>query len=74
MRKPAKTAAELEAAVKVEIEDICDRPTYIAISVKPDGASWKLDVVQEASEDDSDPREMIERIVARPKGAYDLQG
>jgi hypothetical protein len=39
--KPGKTAAELEASIKVEMEDICDWPTDITISVQPDGDSWK---------------------------------
>jgi hypothetical protein len=33
MKKPSKTAAELEASIKVELEDICEWPTDIAISV-----------------------------------------
>jgi len=37
MKKPSKTAAELEASIKVEMEDICDWPTNMAISVQPDG-------------------------------------
>jgi hypothetical protein len=27
MKKPSKTAAELETSIKVKIEDICDWPT-----------------------------------------------
>ena len=46
MKKPSKTAAELEASIKVEMEDICDWPTDMAISVQPDGDSWKVKVVQ----------------------------
>jgi hypothetical protein len=42
MKKPSKTAAELEASIKVEMEDICDWPTDMAISVQPDGDSWKV--------------------------------
>jgi hypothetical protein len=45
MKKPSKTAAELEASIKVELEDICDRPTDMMISVEPDGDSWKVKVV-----------------------------
>ena len=37
MKKPSKTAAELEASIKVEMEDICDWPTDIMILVQPDG-------------------------------------
>ena len=47
MKKPSKTAAELEASIKVEMEDICDWPSEITISVQPDGDSWKVAVSQE---------------------------
>jgi hypothetical protein len=68
-----RRAAELEASIKVEMEDICDGPTDIMISVQPDVDSWKV-VVQEGSGDDSDRREMVEQIAARLKGEYDLKG
>jgi hypothetical protein len=74
MKKPSKTAAELEASIKVEMEDICDWPTDMTISVQPDGDSWKVKVVQEGSEDDADRREMVEQIASRLKGEYDLKG
>ena len=74
MKKPSKTAAELEASIRVEIEDICDWPTNITISVQPDGDSWKVEVMQEGSEDDADRRQMIEEIAARLKAEYDLSG
>ncbi|HYW62321.1 MAG TPA: hypothetical protein VE865_03870 [Bradyrhizobium sp.] len=74
MKKPSKTAAELEASIKVEMEDICDSPTEIMISVQPDGDSWTAKVVQEGSDDDAGRREMIEQIAARLKTEYDLKG
>ena len=74
MKKPSKTAAELEASIKVEMEDICDWPTAMMISIQPDGDSWKVTVMQEGSEDDADRREMVEQIAARLKGEYDLKG
>jgi hypothetical protein len=74
MKKPSKTAAELEASIKVEMEDTCDWPTDMTISVQPDGDSWKVKVVQEGSVDDADRREMVEQIAARLKGEYDLKG
>ena len=73
MKKPSKTAAELEASIKVEMEDICDYPTDMAISVQPDGDSWRVQVVQEGSADDVDCREMVEQIAARFKAEYDLK-
>ena len=71
---PSKTAAELEASIKVEMEDICDWPTDMTISIQPDGDSWKVAVLQEGSEDDAERREMVEQIAARLKAEYDLKG
>src|SRR4051812_18852998 len=59
MKKPSKTAAELEASIKVEMEDMCEWPTDMAISVQPGGDSWKVKVLQEGSGDDADRREMM---------------
>ena len=73
MKKPSKTAAELEASIKVEMEDICDWPTDIAIFVQSDGDSWTVKVVQEGSVNDADRREMVEQIAARLKAEYDLK-
>jgi hypothetical protein len=73
MKKPSKTAAELEASIKVEMEDISDWPTDMMISIQPDGYSWEAAVMQERSLDDADRREMIEQIAARLKGEYDLK-
>jgi hypothetical protein len=72
MKKPSKSAAELEASIKVEMEDICDYPTDMTISVQPDGDSWKVAVMQDTG-DDTDRREMIEQIAARLKAEYDLK-
>jgi len=74
MKKPSKTAAELEASIKVEMEDICDEPTDMKISVQPDGDSWKVVVMQNGSPDDADRREMVEQIAARLKAEFDLKG
>jgi hypothetical protein len=73
MKKPSKTAAELEASIKVEMEDICDWPTDTMISVQPDGDSWKVAVMQGGSGGDPDRREMVEQIAARLKSEYDLK-
>ena len=73
MKKPSKTAAELEASIKVEMEDISDWPTDMMISVQPDGDSWKVVVMQEGSVDDADRREMVEQIAARLRAEYDLK-
>jgi hypothetical protein len=56
LKKPSKTAAELEASIKVEMEDICDCPTEMTISIQPDGDTWKVAVLQEGSEDNAERR------------------
>src|SRR4029077_5682921 len=56
MRKPSKSAAELEASIQAEMEDICDYPADMMISVQPDGDSWIVVVTQEGSADDADRR------------------
>jgi hypothetical protein len=68
-----RVAAELEASIKVEMEDICDWPTDMAISVQPDGDSWKVAVTQEGSVDDAERRKMVEQIAARLRAEYDLK-
>ena len=73
MKKPSKTAAELEAAIKVEMEDICEWPTDIAISVRPDGDTWKIVIVQEIPRDDRDRLEMISLIADRLRSQFDLK-
>jgi hypothetical protein len=35
LKKPAKTREELEAAIRLEMEDISEWPTDLAISVVP---------------------------------------
>jgi hypothetical protein len=56
------------------MEDICDCPTDMMVSVQPDGDSWKATVMQHGSVDDADRREMVEQIAARLKGEYDFKG
>ena len=73
MKKPSKTAAELEAAIKVEMEDMCEWPTDIAISVRPDGDTWKIVIVQEIPRDDRDRFEMISLIADRLRSQFDLK-
>ena len=73
MTKPSKTAAELEAAIKVEIKDICEHTTDIALSVQPDGDTWKVVVTQDIPKDDKDRFEMISLIADRLRSQFDLK-
>src|SRR5216683_1835603 len=69
--KTEQDCRRTRSSIKVEMEDICDWPTDMTISVQPDGESWKVKVAQEGSVDDADRREMVEQIAARLKGEYD---
>jgi hypothetical protein len=59
MKKAANAAAELEASIRVEMEDICDCPTDIAISVQPEGDTWEVVITHERGVDETDRFEMI---------------
>jgi hypothetical protein len=72
MKKPSKTAAELEAAIKVEMEDICEWPTDITVSVQPEGDTWKV-VMQGNRKADRDLFEMISLIAERVRSQFDLR-
>jgi hypothetical protein len=72
MKKPAKTAAELEASIRVEMEEICELPTDIAISVQPDGDTWKVVVTHEGGVDETDRFEIIMLICDRLRSEFDL--
>jgi hypothetical protein len=74
MKKPAKTAAELEANIRVEMEGICDWPTDIAVSVRPDGDTWKAVITHEGTGDESERFEMIMLICDRLRSEFDLKG
>ena len=74
MKKPSKTAAELEAAIKLEMEDICECPTDIALTVRPDGDTWKIVIMQGIPGDDRDRFEMISLIADRLRSQFDLKG
>ena len=73
MKKPSKTAAELEAAIQVEMEDICEWPTDIVLSVQPDGDTWKVVILQDIPKDDRGRFEMISLIADRLRNQFDLK-
>jgi len=74
MKKAAKTAAELEASIRVEMEDICGWPTDIAISVRPEGDTWKVVITHEGEVNETDRFEMIMLICDRLRNEFDLKG
>ena len=73
MKKPAKTREELEAAIRLEMEDASDWPTNLAISVVPHEDSWKVEVMSDGSQQDADRSDMIEAIADRLRGQFDLK-
>ena len=73
MKKPAKTREELEAAIRLEMEDICEWPTDLAISVAPREDTWKVVIVTDGPQD-ADRCDMIETIADRLRTQFDLKG
>jgi hypothetical protein len=49
MKMFAITAAEVEAMIKVEMEDICEWPTHMTVSVQPDRDTRKVVIMQDSS-------------------------
>lgn len=74
MKKPAKTREELESAIRLEMEDISDWPTDLAISVVPHEDTWKVEIMRDRRQQDEDRCEMIEAIADRLRNQFDLKG
>ena len=73
MKKPAKTREELEAAIRLEMEDISELPTDLAISVVPHEDTWKVAIMTDGPQD-AGRSEMIEVIADRLRTQFDLKG
>lgn len=73
MKRPAKTAAELEALIRVEMEGICAWPTDMAVSVQPDGDTWKAVIMQERRASDEGLDEIVRDISNLLRQEYDLE-
>jgi len=73
LKKPAKTREELESAIRLEMEDISDWPTDLAISVAPHEGSWKVEIMRDGPQRDADRCEMIEAIADRLRIQFDLK-
>jgi hypothetical protein len=73
LKKPAKTREELESAIRLEMEDICECPTDLAISIVPHEDSWKVTIMRDGPQD-ADRCEMIETIADRLRSQFDLKG
>jgi hypothetical protein len=72
VKRPARSAAELEALIRVEVEEICAWPTDIAVSVKPDGETWKVVIMHEGQKSDDRFIVIVEAVVDRLRAEYDL--
>ena len=62
-QKPAKTRQELGAAIELEMEDICEWPTGLAISVAPHEDTWKVVIMYD----------MIEMIADRLRTEFEFK-
>jgi hypothetical protein len=74
LKKPAKTREELEAAIRLEMEDMSEGPTNLAISVVPHEDSWKVAIMWDGPQQDADRCEMIQAIADRLRNQFDLKG
>jgi hypothetical protein len=74
LKKPAKTREELESAIRLEMEDISEWPTDLAISIVPHEDSWKVEVMRVGPQQDADRCDMIEAIAERLRSQFDLKG
>ncbi|MDE5442519.1 hypothetical protein GWG65_13880 [Bradyrhizobium sp. CSA207] len=72
MKKPAKTREELEAAIRLEMEEICGLPTDIAVSVVPYEDTWKVEIMTNGPQD-AGRTDMIEAIAGRLRIQFDLK-
>jgi hypothetical protein len=72
LKKPAKAREELESAIRLEMEDICEWPTGLAISVVPHEDSWKVVIMTDGPQD-VDRCDMIQSIADRLRGQFDLK-
>jgi hypothetical protein len=73
LKKPAKTREELASAIRLEMEDISDWPTDLAISVVPREDSWKVEIKGDGPQRDADRCDMIEAIANRLRSLFDLK-
>jgi hypothetical protein len=72
LKKPAKTREELESAIRLEMEDISELPTDLAISVVPCEDTWKV-AIMTGGPQDAGRSEMIEAIADRLRTQFDLK-
>jgi hypothetical protein len=71
LKKPAKTREELESAIRLEMEDICEWATDLAITVAPRRHLESRD--HDGRPQDSDRCDMIETIADRLRTQFDLK-
>jgi hypothetical protein len=72
LKKPSKTREELEAAIRLEMEDISELPTDLAISVMPCEDTWKVAIITDGPQD-PERSTMIEAIADRLRSQFDLK-
>jgi hypothetical protein len=72
LKKPSKTREELESAIRLEMEDISDWPTDLAISIVPHEDSWKVVIMTDGPQD-VDRCNMIQSIADRLRSQFDLK-
>jgi hypothetical protein len=56
------------------MEDICEMPRELAISVVPHQDSWNVEIMRGGPQQDADCCDMIEAIADRLRSQFDLKG
>jgi hypothetical protein len=73
MNKPTKTAAELEALIRLEMGRLCPMPRSTVVSVRPDAGTWSVVIVRGGSDDDA-YLDIIHLVARRLRTEFDLEG
>jgi hypothetical protein len=73
MNKPTKTAAELEALIRLEMGRLCPMPRSTVVSVRPDAGTWRVFIVRGGSDDEA-YLDIIHLVARRLRTEFDLEG
>lgn len=58
--------------IRVEMEDICAWPVDMAVSVRPEGDTWKAIIMQKHRKSDEGLAEILQTIIDQLRTEFDL--
>lgn len=73
LQEAGESPQQLESVIRLEMEDISDWPTDLAISVVPHEDSLKVEIMRGGPQRDADRSDMIEAIADRLRSQFDLK-